>query len=442
MSTNNDQTVLSSSSPSTSPFLLTTSELKQTLLGSFIGAVSVVLIVGLLVCAVKTTRSKLFGDKSSRRASCAHRNESGSSEKTTTTTTTTAASSSLPYELGKLSLQTLCINSTGCSSASSASSSSSSAASSSNETSSSCVCGGGQQQTMANRDHHHTHSQHPTADIFTKMDPLRLTLISQNLLSTAARSSFHQNYLNPSSYLHYLATNTADMPPQSSSSPPPSSNNLNTSTPNNNNDSNSDNKKQTTTTSYLDNTYDKLHQQRSTANLIRPQAIIPLVKTGGGAALQSQTVFNTLNPNFLNCTSTLSNRHHLNFNNQHQHPHHLVHFPQPHHHHHELMCNPNSLETTPFLIIRSPNNLNLLEENCFNPIAGSFRMSTTNETIGTTTMNPKMNGVIEDDDDSQPQHTYHEIGDVLLQQHHRSNQVNNNNSDDVMTSSKTNEMYI
>lgn len=228
------------------------------------------------------------------------------------------------------------------------------------------------------------------------MDPLRLTLISQNLLSaaaaanTATRSSFHQSYLNPSNYLHHYLTNIQPVCVDNNSTSP------------NDDSSNSD----------KSNTYDKLHQQQRTqTNLIRPQAIIPLVKPGGGGN-QPATVFNTLNPNFLNCTSTLSAQNRLN---------HLA--------NREFVCsNGSSLETTPFLIIRSPNNnLNLLEENCFNPIAGSssFRMS---------------ESVVQqhDDQDAQQQHTYHEIGDVLV----GGNGSNMTRLNQQTNETARNEMYI
>lgn len=356
MTTETPQPEVFQSSPATSSLFFTSSELKQTLLGSFIGAVSVILVVGVLICGVKATRTKLL---SLGRSSA---NDSTSTEKDKSATTTTTAAT-LPYELGKLSLQTLCINSTGCSSSSSSASSSSS---SSNETNTSCVCA--------------VNGAGNTADLFTKMDPMRLTLISQNHL-LSSRSSFHQNYLNPHHhYLHYLTSNVpvvvAETSPTQSMSISP----------------NSDNQKP----SYLqtDNTYDKLHQQRtSTANIIRPQAIIP---TKSGIA-----VFNTLNPTtFLqNCaTSTLSNRH-------------------P-----EMMTN---CETTPFLIIRSPNN-HLFDENCFNTIESS------------------PNNI---DIDEQTQHTYHEIGDVLINPNNirrTNNNISNTQSTEINSVSvaKTNEMYI
>ncbi|CAF0744878.1 unnamed protein product [Brachionus calyciflorus] len=143
-------------------------ELKQTLLGSFIGALSVIIIVLVLVCVLKTARNgkdlSLCG-----------------SEKDKSNTT----SSTSPYELGKLSLQTLCLNSN-CSTSSS----------STNSSTNSCVC------NLINGN-----------EMFSKIDPMRLTMMNR-------ASVQHPGYLTNLSNLHYLASNLPYTPGQSTSTSP------------------------------------------------------------------------------------------------------------------------------------------------------------------------------------------------------------------------------
>ncbi|RNA17732.1 Leucine Rich Repeat family [Brachionus plicatilis] len=137
-------------------------ELKQTLLGSIIGALSVLIIVLIFVCIIKSR--KKFGKDLSL---C-----SSDKDKSNVTNSTS------PYELGKLSLQTLCLNSN-CSTASTSSSTNS------------CAC-----NLMNN------------GDMFQKMDPMRLTMLK------------HPAYLTNMSNLHYLASNLPYTPGQSSSTSP------------------------------------------------------------------------------------------------------------------------------------------------------------------------------------------------------------------------------
>lgn len=344
-------------------------ELKQTLLGSFIGALSVIIIVLVLICLVKTTRQKLLGKDISLCTS--------DSEKDKSTSTNITNASASPYELGKLSLQTLCINSTGCS-ASSSSTSSACSTNGSQHTNTSCVCG------MLNQ-------ANGGGDLinFTKMDPMRLTMLNCN------RTSMHQNYLNTSNLLsqlqlqqnqlHYLASNLPYQSPTQSNSTSPVPYQLN--------DNSASNES---------NTYDKLHhqQQRSTSSL-RPGLIT------------NKSNFNTLfHPN--NQQQLLSST--LSFHNQH-------------------MLNSaklgefiNAAETTPFLIFTNPHHLNHL----------------------TTTLNNPPQEMKSSTLKTDSQHTYHEIGDVLLNMsngnmktfNRQTNVPGNAKSNEATNESKPGEMYI
>lgn len=415
---------------SSSSFVFSSVELRQTLLGSLIGALAVILIVFVLVCVVKSTRNRLLG-------------KLDNDKDKSTTTTSTNGTTSLPYELGKLSLQTLCINSTGCSSSSSSSSSSS------NETSTSCVCGM-LNSAINSPDLNVLPDAVPNKQpfLFTKMDPLRLTLIStatgDNLISN--RNSFHQNYLNHhavpcnhhaqflktnTSTLHYLSSNLPYSPNQSSSPTYSTS----TQSPtyaayNEQADSNSDKKQQNGKIfNYFNgknlsqspavilngdtNTYDKLHQQRvvnSSSNLLR------------------QTPGN----NFVSCTSTLAKINAA-----------------------DIICNNcNMAETTPFLIIRNADVVNNLmaDENYFNTATTSNRIKLGTQAFSNLipitaelslfqNLNPTVDQQPPQQQDSQEQsqHTYHEIGEVLLNgvNFNKSNKLNGNES-----KPKSNEMYI
>lgn len=156
--------------------ILNSMEFKQTLLGSLIGAILVLVIVSSIFCVIKSTRLAKMKDLSLCSSS------SGSSKPEKLQHISSTASSSSPYEMSKLTLQTMCINSSN-SSASSGSSSSST----NSTTNSSC-------------------NQNPN-DFFNKMDPLRLTLLNQ-------ASAYNQHYLNNCN-LHYLASNLPYSPTDS-----------------------------------------------------------------------------------------------------------------------------------------------------------------------------------------------------------------------------------
>ena len=391
--------------------LFTSLELKQTLLGSFIGALSVIMIVVVSICIVKTTtRTKfLCGSKKANLSL-----SSDEKDKSNTTNTTS------PYGLGKLSLQTFCINST----------SSSVASSSSSGTNSSCVC----------NNHVNTGNNQDTNNIFTKMDPMRLTLMSSNsntnnnnnnylnfspnliyqhYLNSMNNNSNNNNSNNQANNLHYLASNIT-----SGSGTPPSSspyeltnsdsntidnnkillennekilsllNNskiyitqLNTS-PNNTNVTNSSIISET-------NTYDKLHQQR--------------VCTFRPGATSSSSQLNFLNAKQFGTLATSFNQHTLKAVNN------------------NLLT--NAAETTPFLIITDVNGLLLNQNNNANNMMTASTAS----------------------DDLSNQHTYHEIGDVLLGYNNNINNQRfssqhvvggNPNKNNQIGSDKTNGMYI
>lgn len=176
---------------------LTSMELKQTLLGSLIGALLVLAILLTIFCFLKARTNTHTNHKALASAKSQH--------------ISTSSSSSSPYELSKLTLQTMCINSSNNSTASSGSTSSTSNNSSCNHT--------------------------ECSNFFTKMDPLRLTLLNQ-------ASMYNPQYLNQN--IHYLSTNLPTSPVESMTTSP----------------TNIDN-------SMLllnDNTYDKLHQRFGTLN--------------------------------------------------------------------------------------------------------------------------------------------------------------------------------
>ena len=411
-------------------------ELKQTLLGSFIGALSVIIIVAVIVCLIKTTKRRFSATNMSL---CLNDSEK---DKSTTTTTTVASSNNnnnnnSPYDLGKLSLQTLCINSTGCSASSGSSSSSSSG---SNATNSSCVCG----ILAANGGDGHVDLSKPC--LFTKMDPLRLTMLSSgsNLLTANMgyaqgynnRTSFHQNYLNchphlinahqlnnnnnnnNNTSLHYLASHLPNSPGGDSSS-------VSSPSPYLLNDqvelgSSSEDKKVFLNSKLYqgasgnENNYDKLHQQRmSSSNCsFRPQS---------SAANFSK--FSTLNGNspFLsNCTSTLQFQNKC-IHNQ------LVQKSNVG----DLVCTScnilsaaNVAETTPFLILTSGDVNRLVD---LSGLAES-KQAAASEHLSS-------------------QHTYHEIGDILINLNNGNlKTLNRNNSLNKPAGNsleaKTNEMYI
>ena len=196
--------------------LLNSMEFKQTLLGSLIGAFLVLVIVSSIFCVIKSTRIAKLKDLSLCSSS------SGSSKPDKSQHISSTTSSSSPYEMSKLTLQTMCINS------SNSSASSGSSSSSTNSTSNSSC------------------NQNPN-DFFTKMDPLRLTLLNQ-------ASAYNQHYLNNCN-LHYLASNLPYSPTDSligSSTTSPSQHDAN---------------QMAHMTLLNDNTYDKLHQRFNTLNM-------------------------------------------------------------------------------------------------------------------------------------------------------------------------------
>ena len=401
-------------------------ELKQTLLGSFIGALSVIIIVAVIVCLIKTTKRK-FSTKNM--SLCLNDNEKDKS----TTTTTTVASNNSPYDLGKLSLQTLCINSTGCS----ASSGSSSSSSGSNATNSSCVCG----ILAANGDGHVDLSK---PCLFTKMDPLRLTMLSSgsNLLTSNMgyaqgynnRTSFHQNYLNchphlinnnnnnNNNSLHYLASHLPSSPGGDSSSVSSPSPYLLNDQVELGNSSNEDKKMFLNSKLYQgnENNYDKLHQQRmSSSNCsFRPQSSTSNFNKFSTLMGSSN---NNSNGQFLNCTSTLQFQNKC-IHNQ------LVQKSNMA----DLVCNncnilsaANVAETTPFLILTNGDVNRLVDLSSL----GENKQATSEHLSS--------------------QHTYHEIGDILINLNNgnlktlnRNNSASLNKQAGNSLEAKTNEMYI
>ena len=168
-------------------------ELKQTLMGSFIGALFVVIVVALLTLLIKTSRRKWLLGKNNA-SLCEHHDK----DKSTNTTSTTTSANNSPYDLGKLSLQTLCVGNINSSGSSSSSSSASSSSRSSGGTTHTCACleKGGDGATLTLQ---HQHNLQQNSCLFTKMDPLRLTmstLANNSANSNPNRNSFHQNYLN------------------------------------------------------------------------------------------------------------------------------------------------------------------------------------------------------------------------------------------------------
>lgn len=387
---NNQHQLLQRQSQSQSFF--SSIELKQTLLGSFIGALSVILIVLVLVCLIKTTRHKLLGKDTS------------DNEKDKSTATNITNASTAPYELGKLSLQTLCINSTGCSSSgASTSSSCTGSTSGSQHTNTSCLCG------MI-----HLEKQ----CLFTKMDPMRLTMLNCN------RASVHQNYLNTNQLLaqiqmqnknnlHYLASSLPYQSPDQSTSTSPTPYQLNEF----NDDVAKNNQfnyfKNNSSLMNESNTYDKLHHQQRILN-----------SNNSNSSLRAG-VFSTKS-NF----STLMPSH--NFNPQNQ----IIASALSFHNQHMLNSGQlgefiNAAETTPFLIIQASQGLNNNE--------------LVKQELKSSTLKAGQNS-------NETQHTYHEIGDMLLnfsngnmKTFNRNMNINNINSQQSEASSgeaKTSEMYI
>ncbi len=374
------------------------SELKQTLIGSLIGALSVLLIVFLLVCLIKTGRNNKF-----RKAN----NSSMSDTKEAVTNMDGSATTKSKYELGKLSLQTLCINSSGSSSSSSASSSSNNSNTTGNTNS--CLC-----SIIHPLDT--TTCTNLTTATMSKIDPLRMTLINSG---HQAGTLYHPGYFlsaqqqqqqQQANNLHYLASNLP-LPPYTmamsspnetatgstlssaaSPVPPPPASNLNY------------------TAGYTSmmsdaNTYDKLHQQRqigyanSTNTLIRvPLNLSSQLMSSHFGTLHHAKMINN------NVTGTLS---------------------------------PGNGESTPFLIITDMNRF-LLE----NQQQQQMHQQQLNDTFMMQQQQQQMKKhQPELDSPSHQQHTYHEIGDALLN-YNNNNSTKVNNQSETGAEKKPSEMYI
>lgn len=394
-------------------------EFKQTLIGSLIGAVSVLTAVFLLVCVVKTTRSKLLLCSQSETAS---NNET----KELNIHSIDNRHRKPKYEMGKLSLQTLCINSSGSSSSSSSSSSSGSANNSNLTGNTNCFCSiihpSQLDPTLAPLTANPVGLIQSSNSNAKLVDPLRcLTLINAKSMGNNNNNGFttlyQPNYFQAatsnnggliSNNLHYLASNlpyslsspnetTTGSTMSSSASPiPPPGHPPPLPTA----DSNSDPTKycysamnaSINDATMCTNTYDKLHQQRnittSTNTLIR----VPLAQALNFGTLRSP---NTVNSNGNN-------------------------------------------ETTPFLIITDMNRF-LLEQNANNEAAAAFLMHQQHQ-------QQQLQHHQMLDSSSQQSHTYHEIGDVLLnfKPNFKSVSSSHESSNGVETTNnkKPSEMYI
>jgi hypothetical protein len=421
----------SSQTPQEESSFFNSIELKQTLMGSFIGALFVMICVAILTLLIKTSRKKWFFKNN---ASLFNSNENDKDKSSSATNTTSVTTSSSPYDLGKLSLQTLCVNSSNSSSSSSSSASSSSRSS------------GGTTQTCACLEKGGTATKHDLASsscLFAKMDPLRLTMCNQTLNN---RNSFHQNYLgchlingvnvnqqfsgyhyqlntnnpnNNSNNLHYLSSHLpCSSPTETSSMAGFDSFHLTEKTEVNNseenfNESNLKNENNKNISSFLNsklyftnqnasssdcNNYDKLHQRLNNSNTsFRPSQVAFSPLSNNYAARLELNAMNCNNCNILN----------------------VGHGPA------------SIAETTPFLILTNGDVNRLVD----------FVESS-------SASNSNSNFVSNHFHSQDQQHTYHEIGDVLMnlngvnlktlsrhQSNEKANFDNNNNK-------KTSGMYI
>ncbi len=422
-------------------------ELKQTLLGSFIGALSVILIVFIIIGLFKVTHKRYNKRKN---ISICNTSSSNDSDKDKTRTTNTTSSCS-PYDLTKLSL---CINNCGGgnvnnnnSSACSSSGTSSCTSSSLGVTNSSCICG---ILKSAGLDMNNHNNELNKECLFNKMDPLRLTMLSSasannnnnnnnNLASGLTnnfqnRSSFYQHYLNCSTQptnqlyncnnnnIHYIASHLPYSSPAESlisgSCPSPygndeqtcenkqqSSNKMFTflSSKNYSNSNiipNGNNNISVLNGTVESNTYDKLHQRlNNSSSFLKP----------------SNNSFNTLSYSSNSNNQFLHNLNGFNILNA---------------------------ETTPFLILQSANgdlnriiDLNAINENSTFNNNSALLINNNNYDLGNNQPNfIKINHAPIINNDSY-QHTYHEIGDVLI------NMNNNKNVRPTIKEEKS-EMFI
>lgn len=306
--------ILATTTPLT---FLSSPELKQTLLGSLIGAFLVLSIVLGIFCILKHTRNKLK-DLSISTSS------SKTTEKSQHHISSTNSSQS-PYEMSKLTLQTMCINSSN-SSASSGSTNSQLTANSS------CTCAG---QT------------HNDCNFFNKMDPLRLTLLNQ--MSTSAYNTQYLNNCN----LHYLASNLPYSPNESLMGSCTTSPTFQENKPNPNmlllNDA---------------NTYDKLHQRFNT---------IGNNNANSSSQVQASQNVGTLNNSQQN---QLINKYIQNLNRQ------LQQGTLNHYNQSLMQQQHQPAESTPFLIIQNINDIQRLVNGNSSELAGSDNYQHTYHEIG------------------------------------------------------------
>jgi len=315
---------LDNTTPATS--FINSPELKQTLMGSLIGAFLVLSIVCGILCILKTTRAGQLKDLSLCSSSTSTTKPEKKSQHVSSTT-----SSSSPYEMSKLTLQTMCINS-----------SNSSASSGSGSTNS---------QLTTNSD----------CNFFNKMDPLRLTLLNQ-----MSASAYNPQYLTNCN-LHYLASNLPYSPNESlmgagscTTSPTTFTSQTDTS------------KLNSGIVNLLNetNTYDKLHQRFNTLGQQSQQQ-------------QQAHLVSTLNSNQQN---HLINKYIQNLNRQLQSSGGTM---LANHHY-----NQNQIaESTPFLIIQNINDINRIVNGCGQETAdqGCDNYQHTYHEIGEVLLNSKMN---------------------------------------------------
>lgn len=436
-------------------------ELKQTLLGSFIGALSVILIVFLIIVIFKVTHKRYRGKELSSICNTlsTHDNDKDKSNRTQTT-----SGSSSPYDLTKLSL---CINNCGGSSSnnssatSSGSSSAGSCTSSLGVTNSSCICG-----ILKSAGLEMNHESTAKECLFNKMDPLRLTMLSSasNLINannnmnnsnnnnnnTLAnglangfqnRTSFYQHYLNCNNQpnqmyncnnIQYIASHLPYSSPSESliSGSCPSPYQLS----NTDQNESQDNKQANSTGKLFSFLSGKAYSNSSNSNLINTSS--SNTNNNHNASLLNGTtesntydklhqrlnnscsfikpnnnLFNSNNNNNIN-NNTLG--YSANANNQCVHNFNTISI-------NDLVCNNNrnllNGETTPFLILANGDlgnhhhrliDLNTINENT--ALNNALLISNNNSQpnfIHLQKINQQVNN-------ESCQHTYHEIGDVLL----------------------------
>ena len=429
----------------TSASFFSSAELKQTLLGSFIGALSVILIVFFIIVIIKVTHNRFKGKDISICNTTTNESDKDKSNRTTSTS---------PYDLTKLSL---CINNCGNNSSASSSSSTSSCTSSLGVTNSSCICG--ILKTAGLEMNHDTKEC-----LFNKMDPLRLTMLSSasnlinnnngNLANSLAnslqnRSSFYQHYLNCNNQvpnqmyncnnnIHYIASHLPYSSPTESliSGSCPSPYQLN----NEQNEFSNDNNKQEKLFSFLSgkaysntsnsnlisshnttnnnisllngttesNTYDKLHHRLNTSlSFVKP----------------SNSSFNNTNTLGYSANQCVHNLNQFNLN--------------------ELICNNRTIlngESAPFLILSNSDVNRLIDLNTINENATMNNLVNNNYDLANNQANFNMQR--NQASNECYQHTYHEIGDVLI--NNGSKSVNKSTANNVrnVNSEVKSEMFI